>query len=92
MSLELGNIFLRPSPPFTLRHINLHEKVNNRLAEQRLRIHAFGAGGTVIRTPTHGRIGMSVHLDTSKARMIHVNDNLPDKILSCRLETLGRGD
>jgi hypothetical protein len=26
MSLKLGNVFLRPSPPFTLRHVNLHEK------------------------------------------------------------------
>ena len=41
MSLKPGNIFLRPSSPFTLRHINLHEKVNNRLAEQRLTIHAI---------------------------------------------------
>jgi len=33
MSLKLGNVFLRPSPQFALRHINLHEKVNSRLAE-----------------------------------------------------------
>ena len=67
-------------------------KVNNRLAEQRLTIHAFSVRGTVTRAPTHGQIGMSVHLDTAKARMIHVNDNLPDKIFSGYLGTLGRGD
>jgi hypothetical protein len=92
MIFKLGNVILRPSPWFTFRHINLHEKVNNRLAEQRLTIHAFSVRGTVTRAPTHGRIGMSVHLDTSKARMIHVNDNLPDKIFSGHLGILGRGD
>jgi hypothetical protein len=41
MSLKLGNVFLRPSPQFTLRHINPHEKVNTRLAEQSLTIHCL---------------------------------------------------
>jgi hypothetical protein len=45
-----------------------------------------------VRVPTISRIGMSVPLDTSKTRMIHVNDNLPDKIFSGHLGTLGRGD
>jgi len=92
MSLKLGNVILRPNAPFTLRHINLHEKVNNRLAEQRLTIHAFSVRCTVTRAPTHGRIGMSVHLDTSKARMIHVNDNLPDKLFSGHFGACGRGN
>jgi hypothetical protein len=35
---------------------------------------------------------MSVHMDTSKAGMIHVNDNLPDKNFSGHLGDLGRGD
>jgi hypothetical protein len=92
MSFKLGKVIPCPSPWFTFRHIILHEKMNNRLAEQRLTIHAFSVRGTVIRAPTHGLIGMSVHLDTAKARMIHVNDNLPDRIFSGHLGTLGRGD
>jgi hypothetical protein len=39
MSLKLGKIFLRPSPQFTFRHVSPHEKVNNCLAEQRLKSH-----------------------------------------------------
>jgi hypothetical protein len=66
--------------------------VNNSLAEQRLPIHAFSVRGTVTRALTHGQIGMSVHFDTSKVRMINVNDNLPDKIFSGYLGILGRGD
>src|SRR5664279_1986618 len=33
MSFKLGNVFLRPSPPLTLRHISLHEKVIERIAQ-----------------------------------------------------------
>ena len=45
MSLELGNVFLRPSSLFTLRHMDLRKKRKyNCLAEWRLTIYCLRYG------------------------------------------------
>ena len=47
MSLKLGNVFLRPSPPLTLRHISLHEKSDQTVYQNRVQLSiVFGVRST----------------------------------------------
>src|ERR1039457_4287125 len=71
MSLKLGNVFLRPSPPFTLRHINLHEKSEQPSSRITFNdplpsVHAVLSG------PTRGRIGTSERRSACLAWLTHL--------------------